>query len=76
MLPLSPETEALIRARAVTAGLTPDQLICHALAAPSAVKPGNRVDREGLARLIAEVGAKPLVDASSQKEITDEGWGL
>jgi hypothetical protein len=77
MLVLSPETEALIRAKATQAGKTPDQVICDALA-----DAGNRGSRAGagprkkasLADIIAIMersAARPLLDPRNADEIID-----
>lgn len=66
-----------LRAKAMSTGKTPDQVIREALGGASfgAKAPGKRVDRPGLAALLGELDALPVRDARSQEEITDEGWG-
>ncbi len=69
MLTLSPETEALVRARAAAAGKTPEQLIRDAVAAP-ADEPGAR--KELIARMeeiSACCAALPLLDPRNAEEI-------
>lgn len=75
MLTLSPETEALIRAKAVTAGKTPDQVIREALgevtARPATPKTGAR-KKASLADILAiadRSAARPLLDRRTADEI-------
>jgi antitoxin VapB len=73
---LSPETEALVRARAARAGKTPDEFIRDALgdwAVPSATvepQPGRKPSRLAAILAIAEESAtRPLLDPRSPDEI-------
>lgn len=74
MLTLSPDAEALVRVKAASAGKTPDQLIREAFGGAAAS--GKHIDRARLAALLRELDALQLRDPRSEKEITDEGWGL
>lgn len=75
MLTLSPETEALVRARAVTAGKTPDEVIREALGEATA-RPTKaehaRKKKASLADILAiaaRSAARPLLDARTADEI-------
>lgn len=76
MLTLAPETEALVRAKAARAGKTPDEVIRDALTGRGATetKP-DRVDRAGLAKLLATLDTMTAGDRRPAKAILDEGWG-
>lgn len=74
MLELSPETEALVQARAAHAGQTPDQLIRDAVlrhAAPRAVPmtPRPALDLAKAEAIIARAAARPVLDPRSADEI-------
>lgn len=69
MLTLSPETEALVRARAAAAGKTPDEVIREAVSARPAT-PTSRRDRIALMEAISlRCAALPLLDSRSAEEI-------
>jgi hypothetical protein len=80
MIPLSPETEELINARARASGKTPDEVVREALSsAPtrrSSPKPLGRLDHAGLTSLLADLDAMQIRDTRPTKIILDEGWGL
>jgi antitoxin VapB len=74
MLTLSPETEALVRARAAMAGKTADQVIREALGAatspPKKAKP--TLGKASLAEILAiaeRSAARPLLDPRTPEEI-------
>jgi antitoxin VapB len=80
MITLSPETEALVRAKAAAAGKTPEELIHDALAKAGAVLPWRRpttrpridTKEEFVARLdeiARRSAARPVVDPRSPDEI-------
>jgi hypothetical protein len=77
MLAVSPETEALILAKATEAGKSPDEFL-RALVTRSApvAAPRGKPDIARMRALAAEAAALPLLDPRSEKEITDEGWGM
>lgn len=80
MLTLSPETEALVKARAAVAGKTPDALVREAIEryAPTwgvAGKPEARaIDMERVKEISRRNTSRPLLDRRSAKEILDEAW--
>jgi antitoxin VapB len=75
MLTLSPETEALVHAKAVTAGKTPDEVIREALGeAPVRPATSGRAQKKkaSLADILAiaeRSAARPLLDARTADEI-------
>gem|GEM_PF-4157684 len=72
MLTLSPETEALIRAKARTAGKTPEQVICDALGFTLTPPPRATRTKASLADLLAiadQAANRPLLDPRTADEI-------
>jgi len=77
MLVVSPETEALILAKATAAGKTPDEFLRGLVAPVGAGRPRRpRPDIDRMRDLANEAASLPLLDPRSEKEITDEAWGL
>jgi hypothetical protein len=76
MLHLSPETEALLRANAQAKGKTPEQLLRGLLAAGESTGMPRRPDIEAMKAIAKRAARLPILDHRSEKEITDEGWGM
>lgn len=76
MLHLSPDTEALIRARADAKGKTPEQFLRELVSTPTAPPAREKPDMERLREIVRRVAERPVLDPRSEKEITDEGWAL
>lgn len=72
MLHLSPETEALIRAKADADGTTPDDFLRRMLEVGQRKKP----DVERMKAIARRTASLPILDHRTAKEIADEGWGL
>lgn len=81
MISLSRETEALIEAKAASAGLTPNDIVRNALSRTGAVLPWRSPARPlppaetreqliaGMEEIAARSAARPLVDPRSADEI-------
>ncbi|MBV9286252.1 MAG: type II toxin-antitoxin system VapB family antitoxin [Hyphomicrobiales bacterium] len=81
MIELSPETEALVQAKAMTAGRTPDEIVRAALSrtgdvlpwrSPAIPRPPAEKKDEPIAameEIAARSAARPLVDPRSPDEI-------
>ena len=76
MLHLSPETEALIRAKAEADKTTPDDLLRRMLQSESVGAPRKKPDIDRMKAIARRAASRPVLDTRSEKEITDEGWGL
>lgn len=76
MLHLSPETEALIRAKAEADQTTPDDLLRRMLHATDAEAQRKEPDIERMRAIARRTAALPILDPRSAKEIADEAWGL
>jgi hypothetical protein len=74
MLHLSPETEALVRAKAEAAGTTPDELLRRILR--SEPRDMRRPDIARMTAIARRTASLPVLDDRPAKEIADEGWGL
>jgi hypothetical protein len=74
-LHLSPETEALIRAKAAADGTTPDELLRKTFA-PGSAPVRRKPDMERMRDIARRTACLPLLDTRTSKEIADEGWGL
>jgi hypothetical protein len=75
VLHLSPETEALIRAKADANGTTPDELLRRTFA-PDQKSAGRKPDVERMKAIASRTARLPLLDRRTTREIADEGWGL
>ena len=75
MLDLSPETEALVRAKAVVAGKTPDQVIREALGEATVRQsrgvhePKQKASLADILAIAERSAARPLLDARTADEI-------
>ena len=76
MLHLSPETEALIRAKANEDGITPEELLRAMLQSDHASGPKRTPDLKRMKDIAARAARLPILDHRTEKEITDEGWEL
>ena len=76
MLHLSPETEALIEAKARAEGTTPDELLRKVFQTEAPKQVAGKPDVERMRAIARRTASLPLLDRRSEKEITDEGWGL
>jgi hypothetical protein len=74
VLHISPETEAIIRAKAAAEGKTPEELLRKTFATQR--QAGQKPDVERMRRIVKRASSRPLLDERSEKELTDEGWGL
>ncbi len=75
MLNLSPETEALIRARARASGKSPEQYLSDLVNGATPTK-SRAPDVARMREIANRAAARPIHDRRSEKEITDEGWGF
>lgn len=73
-LHLSPETEAMIRARADADGTTPDELLRKTFAREAPQK-RRKPDIERMREIARRTARLPILDTRTAKEIADEGWG-
>jgi len=79
MLTLSPETEALVQARAIAAGKTPDELIRDALTNSADAFPARRTKAATKDELVGRIdeiarrhAARPVLDPRPIDEIVEE----
>jgi len=76
VLHLSPETEALIRAKAAADKTTPDDLLRRMLQGTGVESSQKKPDIERMKAIARRTAALPILDARTAKEIADEAWGL
>ncbi|NJM30919.1 MAG: hypothetical protein HC855_13215 [Rhizobiales bacterium] len=74
MLPLSAETEELIRAKAKACGKNPEDYLRELLDAGTARS--RRPDVEGMRKIAEEIGQLPVLDKRPAREILEDIYEL